>query len=95
MGGAECSNAIRDKRLLRMYKHLRTGEVISKEAFESLPYYRQDEYEKQDPDSSSLIVSGLIGYATNSGLLGGILGGSLVGGVLGDALKDEDDSPFW
>lgn len=40
-------------------------------------------------NEDSTLVSGIIGYATDSALLGGILGGSLLGGILGDSVDGD------
>ena len=45
---------------------------------------------KLDEDAfDKFLISGIIGYATGSGLLGGLLGGSLLGGIFGDLLDDD------
>lgn len=40
-------------------------------------------------EDDSFLVSTLIGYATDSGIIGGLLGGDFLGGMLGDALDGD------
>ena len=46
-------------------------------------------------EDDSFLVSTLIGYATDSGIVGGLLGGDLLGGIIGDALNDDDDDSWF
>jgi hypothetical protein len=41
-------------------------------------------------DEGDALLSGIIGYATNSAIIGGIVGGDLLGGIIGDILSDGD-----
>ncbi len=40
-------------------------------------------------EDNSFLVSSLIGYATDSGIIGGLLGGDMLGGILGDAMDGD------
>lgn len=82
---------------MRVYKHKRTGEKISESTYNDLSYSAKDNYryEGTATSKSDPLLSGIIGYATNSGILGGLIGGSILGGILGDALSDNDDSSIW
>lgn len=82
---------------MKIYINKLTGEKITEDTYNQLYSFRQDDYKLLESSSSSgdPLLSGIIGYATDSALLGGLLGGSLLGGIAGDALNDNDDSPFW
>lgn len=59
--------------------------IISSIDYHECP--NEERVTKNSPDS--IIVSTIIGAATDSALLGGLLGGSMVGGILGDALDGD------
>lgn len=85
---------------MKIYKHKITGNKITEDSYGDLYSFEKRNYEYlgQTTGNSSFdhtLLSGVIGYVTNSGLLGGLLGGNLLGGVLGDALNDDDDNPIW
>lgn len=80
---------------MKIYKNKNTGQRITEDSYNELYSFQKEDYELVNGPSIDPLLSGIIGYATNSGLLGGLLGGSLLGGVLGDALNKDDDNPFW
>lgn len=67
------------------YKHFETGKVISESDYDSLPHWKQDEYD----ETGDFITSAIIGAVTGSAILGGLLGGDIVGGILGDSLDGD------
>lgn len=87
---------------MRIYKNDLTGNVITGKEYDKMHYLERSEYSyyksvskkelKKRGSSGDPLLSGIIGYATNSGIVGGLLGGSLLGGILGDALNDDDDN---
>lgn len=85
---------------MKIYQNKNTGQKITEDTYNELMSFRKDDYRyigstSGNKSSDDLLLSGIIGFATNSGILGGLLGGSLIGGILGDALNDDDDNPFW
>lgn len=85
---------------MKIYKHRHDGTKITEDTYDSLMLHEQYYYEyigrtNGNKSNDDLLLSGIIGYAINSGIIGGLLGGNLLGGILGDALNDDDDNPFW
>ena len=83
---------------MKIYKNRKTGEKITEDSYNKLWSFEKNDYTylgTTNGSSGDPLLSGLIGYATNSGIIGGLLGGSLLGGILGDALNDDDDNPIW
>jgi len=81
---------------MKVYQNKNTGVMLRKETYKALSYSDQLDYVKVEVSESSkdnttdLLLSGVIGYATDSALLGGLLGGSLEGGIIGDLLNGGD-----
>lgn len=82
---------------MKIYKSKITGKKITEKRYMLLPDWEQEGYQyvgknTGDESKDGALLSGVIGYVTNSGIVGGLLGGSLLGGILGDALNDDGDN---
>lgn len=82
---------------MRIYKNDYTDALVSGDTYDKMHSWEKEEYSYYKSVSTSKsnddpLLSGIIGYATNSGILGGLLGGSLLGGILVDAMNDDGDN---
>lgn len=79
------------------YQNKYTGVILRAETYNALTYSEKQNFvaiqaEQKRNSNGDLILSAVVGYATNSFLLGGLVGGSLTGGLLGDVLNNDSDS---
>ncbi len=81
---------------MKIYKNKYSGKKITETDYMLLDDWDQEDYKyigstTGNKSTDDILLSGVIGYVTNSGIIGGLLGGSLLGGILGDALNDDDN----
>lgn len=80
-----------------MYKNRNNGVIITEKEYFNLSYSERSNYfeyssssNDDDDNTTNLLVSGAIGYVTDSALLGGLVGGSMLGGIIGDVLNTDE-----
>lgn len=80
---------------MRIYKNDLTDKLITEKEYDNLNSFDKEDYSyyrsvTKGNSQDDLLLSGVIGYATNSAILGTLLGGSLLGGMLGDIFNGRD-----
>lgn len=85
---------------MKAFQNKKNGVILRVETYNSLSYYEKQDYvlieaEQKRNSKGDLVLSAVIGYATDSFLLGGLIGGSLTGGLLGDVLNTNSDSSIF
>jgi len=65
----------------KQYIDKRTGKILTSNEIQEL---------KSNDNLESMLLSGVIAYATDSALLGGLIGGNIMGSILGDVLNSDD-----